>query len=33
MMMRGVEKHSSATVTYGFKGKTEMEQGLKDLLK
>lgn len=33
MMMRGVEKHNSTTVTYDFEGDTKYEQGLKDLLK
>lgn len=33
MMMRGVEKHCSATVTYDFKGDQKYEVGLKDLLK
>ena len=33
MMMRGVEKHSSSTLTYEFKGKKDLEIGLKELLK
>jgi len=33
MMMRGVEKHNSSTVTYDFEGDVKYEQGLKDLLK
>lgn len=32
MMMRGVEKHSSSTVTYEFRGNKTMEEGLKYLL-
>ena len=33
MMMRGVEKHASTTVTYDFEGDTTYEQGLRDLLR
>ncbi|MEN9604890.1 MAG: hypothetical protein RJB39_575 [Candidatus Parcubacteria bacterium] len=33
MMMRGVEKHNSTTVTYDFEGAEKYEQGLKDLLR
>ena len=33
MMMRGVEKHASTTVTYEFKGNKKFELSLKDLLR
>lgn len=33
MMMRGVEKYQSSTVSYEFKGDTKLESGLKELLK
>lgn len=33
MMMRGVQKNNSSTVTYEFEGDPKYEQGLKDLLK
>ena len=32
MMMRGVEKHASSTVTYEFKGNKDLEQSLKELI-
>ncbi len=32
MMMRGVEKYQSTTVTYEFKGDKKLEQGLKEIL-